>query len=110
MLTCCPCKIIGHGGQELGAHVTLQTEMMSEWISVKKTSGESYIVRVSYNHMFHIGRNVPHCPIHMRGHSGLVYSLQWFEQFAENVLSGLQFCGLVYEGQSVDMCNVLHDG
>ena len=46
----------------------------------------------------------------MRGRSGLVYSLQWFEQFAENVLSGPQFCGLVYEGQSVEMCKVLLDG
>ena len=41
---------------------------------------------------------------------GLVYSIQWFEQFAENVILGLQFCGLIYEGQAVDMCNTLPSG
>ena len=39
----------------------------------------------------------------MRGRPRLVYSIQWFEQFAENAMRGLQFCGLVYEGQAVSM-------
>ena len=43
----------------------------------------------------------------MRGRPGLVYSVQWFEQLAENVRLGLQFCGLIYEGQVVGMCKTL---
>ena len=43
----------------------------------------------------------------MRGRPGLVYSIPWFDQFAENVMHGSQFCGLIYEGQSVDMCKAL---
>ena len=46
----------------------------------------------------------------MCGRPGIVYSIQWFEQFAEQVMPGLQFCGLIYEGQSVDMCKTLPSG
>ena len=58
----------------------------------------------------HHGRNILYCPIRMCGRPGLVYSIQWFEQFAENVMLGLQFCGLIYEGQPMDMCKTLPSG
>merc|ERR1712197_86661 len=50
------------------------------------------------------------CPIRMPGRPGLVYSTGWFEQFAENLIPGLQFCGLVCEGQSLGMCKSLPSG
>ena len=77
MLTCCPCKFIGYVGQDLGAHVVKETELIFEWISVTKKFGESHIVRASYNNLFHHGQNVSQCPNRMRGRPGLVYSLQW---------------------------------
>ena len=63
-----------------------------------------------YNHLIYHGRDVPHCPILIRGRPGFVYSLEWFEHFATNLLPGLQFCGLTYEGQAVEMCKALPAG
>ena len=77
---------------------------------MKKTNGEAYAVQVSYHNLIQHGQNIPHCPIRMRGRSGLVYSIDWFDHIAENVVPGLQFCGLVYEGQSVDMNRALPSG
>ena len=56
------------------------------------------------------GRDVPHCPLRLRGRPGLIYSLQWFEHFAASVLPGLQYCGLVYEGNAVESCKTLPAG
>ena len=108
--TGCPCKFVGYVGQDVGNHLQKDTGLLYEWCLVKKTNGEAYTVRVSYNHSIHTGQNIPHSPIRLRGHPGLVYSIQWFGQLAENITPGLQFCGLVYEGQSVNLNKALPSG
>ena len=110
VITGCPCTSIGYVGQDVGEHLLTPTVLLFEWLLVKKTNGEAYTVRVCYHHLIHDGDNIPHCPIRMRGRPGLVYSIQWFEQFAEHIMPGLQFCGLVYEGQAVSMEEVLPSG
>ena len=97
-------------GQEVGEHLLKPTGLLFEWCLVKKTNGEAYTVQVSYRNLIHLRRNIPHCPIRMRGRPRLVYSIQWFEQFAENVMLGLQFCGIVYEGQAVNIEKALPSG
>ena len=109
-MTGCPCKIVGYVGQDIGKQLLVETNLVFEWCFVTKTAGEPYTVHIPCRGLVFRGRDVPHSPLRLRGCPGLMYSLHWFENFAENVMPGLQFCGLVYEGHAVEMHKALPAG
>ena len=44
---------------------------------------------------------MPNCQLRVAGRPGLVYSVEFLDEFARNICSGMEFRGVVYEGSSL---------
>ena len=44
---------------------------------------------------------MPNRPLRIAGRPGLVYFVEFLDEFARNICSGLEFRGVVYEGSSL---------
>ena len=71
ILTGCPCEFIGYDGRDVGKQLRTETNLHVQWRFVTKANGEPYTVRVSYKKLMYYGRNIPRCPVRMRGRPGL---------------------------------------
>ena len=97
----CPCVLRGFVGEEDGQHLILDTNIIFEWLHVSKLDNGPYLCQISYHNLVSPGRAVPNCPLRIAGRPGLVYSVEFLDEFARNICSGLEFRGVVYEGSSL---------
>ena len=93
-----PCIMKGCVGETDGHHIARATTIIFEWLHVRCFNGDPLLVHIRYDNLISHGRSVPNCPIHLAGWPGLVYSVEFFEQFAANICPGLGFCALVCDG------------
>ena len=84
------------GGEN--ALIEWRTELRFQWEHVKSSSGAPYVVVVTYHNLVGNGLRIPHAPLRMHEASGLTYNIEFFDAFAENVLSGATYQGVVYDG------------
>ena len=56
---------------------------------------------MSYHNLMPQGRCMSNCPIRFLGRPGFVYLLKFLDQFAENVATGVEYRGLVYEAAAL---------
>ena len=99
----CPCKLLGYDGKEEGLEFQSETNMIFAWSHVRTAAGEPYTVRITYHNLVAQARPVPNCPLRLLGRPGLLYSLEFYNEFAENVVPGLEYRGLVYEGAALTL-------
>ena len=97
-------------GEEDGQHLTLDTNIIFEWLHVSKLDNGPYLRQITYRHLVSDGRAVPNCPLRVAGRPGLVYSVRFLDEFARNICSGLEFRGVVYEGSSLALERALRLG
>ena len=81
--------------------ITFDTKITFEWLRVSKIDNGPYLCQISYRDLVSHGRAVPNCPLRVAGRPGLVYSVEFLDEFARNICSGLEFRGVVYEGSSL---------
>ena len=98
----CPCKLRGFVGEEDWQHITLDTKIIFEWLHVRKIDNDPYLCQINYRHLVTDGCPVPNCPMRLC-RPGLVYTVEFLDQFAENLCRGLRFCGLMREGSSLSL-------
>ncbi len=99
----CPCKFLGpEGDQDHDENPILhETKLTFEWGHVRNAEGRPHTAQISYQNLAVHARPVPHCPVRLRGSPGLRYSLAFLDAFAENVLSGLTYQGVMYDGPAM---------
>ena len=105
----CPCVLRGFVGEEDGQHITLDTKIIFEWLHVSKIDNGPYLCQIRYRDLITQGRPVPNCPMRLC-RPGLVYTVEFLDQFAENICRGLRFCGLMHEGSSLSLERCLPAG
>ena len=100
--TGCLCSFQGFEGEKDGQLLLKDTKLFFEWRHVTTASGEPYVVSIRYENLVYHLRSIPNCPMRLQGKPGLRYSLDFFDQLAENVSPGLEYRGLMYEGPVMD--------
>ena len=88
-------------GEDDGQHITLDTKIIFEWLHVRKRDGDPHVCQISYRHLISLGRPIPNSPMLLQGRPGLLYTLDFFDNFAANICRGLRFCGLMHEGSNL---------
>ena len=97
----CPCIMRGYVGEDDGQHITLDTKIIFEWLHVRKRDGDPHVCQISYRNLISLGRPVPNSPMLLQGRPGLLYTIEFFDNFAANICRGLRFCGLMHEGSNL---------
>ena len=77
--------------------------MIFEWCHVRTVAGEPYLRRMKYRDLPNQARSIPNCPIRVFRRPGLIYSLEFLDQFAETIVTGLDYRGLVHEGAALTL-------
>ena len=98
-----PCIMRGYVGEGDGQHITLDTKTIFEWLHVRKRDGDPHVCQISYRNLISLGRLIPNNPMLLQGRPNLVYTVEFLDQFAENICRGLRFCGLMHEGSSLSL-------
>ena len=94
-------------GEEDGQHLNLDTNIIFEWLHVSKLDNGPYLCQITYRNLVSHGRAVPNCQLRVARRPGLVYSVEFLDEFARNIWSGLEFRGVVYEGSSLALDRAL---
>ena len=93
-----PCIMKGYVGEDDGQHITQATKIIFEWQHVRCSNGDPHLVHIRYDNLFALGRSAPTSPMRLQGRPGLIYTVAFFDSFAESISPGLQYCGVVHEG------------
>ena len=72
-------------GEEDDQDITNETKLIFEWLHVRKLCGEPYLCHIRYHDLVTHGRPVPSSPMRLQGHPGLLYILEFFDNFAANI-------------------------
>ena len=86
----------------------MDTLLEFQWDEVALADERPHIVRTMYRNID--AQGVPHCPFKLRGCNGFRYNLPFFDKFANNVLPGLTYQGIISEGPVLDISRQVPQG